>query len=79
MTTHNIHHTGTPVQPYVDEYGLGQRTLARINLELAEEALAQAAVDAYAPGYVNPKWREMKRRLADEARDDIARAKAVLS
>lgn len=67
------------VQPYEDEFGIGQEAIARIRLEMAKAEMAKAAPDAFAAGYVNDKWRAMKRRLFYQAQREYYRAKAVLA
>ena len=70
-------HSNIP-QPFPDDYGIGQKTVARIRLDMAAEQMAEAAHDAFDRGYQNDKWRAMKRRMFAKARAEHDRAKAVL-
>jgi len=51
---------------------------ARIDMEIAEKGMAEAAPDAFSTGYINPEWRAMKRRLFRYFRDMYEAAKEEL-
>lgn len=78
MTQDNTAHTSGQ-HAYPDEFGIGQKAIARIRLEIAARDMAKAAPDAFSTGYVNPEWRAMQRRLFNAARAEADKAQAVLA
>lgn len=49
-----------------------------IRMEVSMKAMGESALDAFSTGYVNDKWRAMKRRLFARFRAEYEAAKREL-
>lgn len=73
MSRHDVIHA-----PLQDTFGIGQAKVARIQLEIAEQGMAETYLAAFQLGYVNPLWRAAHRRLFAKYRGQYEQAKSIL-
>jgi len=67
------------VEPYEDEFGIGQEKIATIRMAGAKAGMRKAAREAFTTAYIPPEWRAMRRRQFEAAQAEYDRAKAVLA
>ena len=61
-----------------DRYGIGQPACARIQMQVAQDGMAQAAPRAFATGYINRRVMAAARATFAEFRRQYDEAKKVL-
>lgn len=66
-----------PIRMLPDDFGIGQKAVARIRMETAQGLMAGAAQSAFSTGYVNPTLRAAARGTFYAGRSQYETAKAV--
>lgn len=77
MSAYDLAQFPLSVQPLSDDFGIGQRAVARIRLDLAQQEMAEAAPEAFTLRYIPAPWRTMRRRQFQKARAEYERAKVI--
>lgn len=67
------------LEPYPDEFGIGQAKCAAHSAETQRDLMARVARDAFGKGYVPPPVRSYARKIFPDVAAEYARARLILA